>query len=404
MKNFPYARTFLLGFGFFGISLIWPIFNNYVPIFLKGFGLSATLIGFVMTWDNYINMFVQPIVGERSDRTHTRFGRRKPWLMVGAPLAAFFFIFIPQASSIVTIMFVILLTNLSMALFRSPTIALLGDLFPASQRSTANGIINLMGGVGAILAFLVGGALYALGRITPFVFGALVMLAAISTVVLFVREPEAAASPADEEKSSGGVLQNLREVLQNSDRSGVYILLAILFWFTGYNAIDTWISSFGKFTLGIDEGQMSMYSSALALSFVVFALPGGMIASRFGRRRVILVGLTGLVLLCLYGLLVSNAVSLLLFLIPAGMFWALVNVNSLPMVYDVGGDGRTGAFTGLYYLAASIAAIAGPQIMGFLIDWTGDNYRMMFIFAAIFMALAAWCMKQVHEKRVVNTA
>jgi Na+/melibiose symporter-like transporter len=89
--RFPYARTFLLGFGFFGISLIWPIFNNYVPIFLKeDFALSATLIGFIMTWDNYLNMFVQPIVGERSDLTYTRFGRRKPWILVGAPLAAIF--------------------------------------------------------------------------------------------------------------------------------------------------------------------------------------------------------------------------------------------------------------------------------------------------------------------------
>lgn len=401
MKNFPYARTFLLGFGFFGISLIWPIFNNYVPIFLKDFGLSATLVGFVMTWDNYINMFVQPMVGERSDRTHTRFGRRKPWLMMGAPLAAFFFIFIPQVGDMAAMMFVVLLTNLSMALFRSPTVALLGDLFPASQRSTANGIINLMGGIGAILAFLVGGALYALGRITPFVFGALVMLAAISTVVIFVREPQSAAQP-EAQKPSSGVWQNLREVLQNSDRSGLYILLAILFWFMGYNAIDTWISSFGKFTLGIDEGQMSMYSSALALSFVVFALPGGMIASRFGRRRVILIGLSGLVLLCLYGLLVGNTISLLLFLIPAGMFWALVNVNSLPMVYDVGGDTRVGTFTGLYYLASSIAAVAGPQIVGILVDLTRGNYRIMFIFAAVFMALAAWCMKQVHENRAVN--
>jgi Na+/melibiose symporter-like transporter len=82
----------------FGISLIWPIFDNYVPIFLKeDFALSATLIGFIMTWDNYLNMFVQPIVGERSDLTYTRFGRRKPWILVGAPLAAIFFIFIPLA-------------------------------------------------------------------------------------------------------------------------------------------------------------------------------------------------------------------------------------------------------------------------------------------------------------------
>jgi maltose/moltooligosaccharide transporter len=188
-QQFPYTKTFILGFGFLGISLIWPIFNNFVPIFLRDrFGLSATLIGFIMTWDNYLNMFIQPVVGERSDRTHTRLGRRKPWMLVGAPLAAVFFILVPTMGSVVGIMFAILLTNLSMALFRAPTIALLGDLFPSHQRSTANGIINLMGGLGAILAFVVGGLLYKLGRVTPFAFGSLVMLAAITLVILLVRE------------------------------------------------------------------------------------------------------------------------------------------------------------------------------------------------------------------------
>ena len=136
--KFPYAKTFILGFGFLGISLIWPIFNNFIPIFLKDeFLLSATLIGFIMTWDNYINMFVQPVVGERSDHTRSRFGRRKPWIMVGAPLAAIFFLAVPFMRSVAGIMIAILLTNVSMALFRSPTIALLGDLFPPEQRSTA---------------------------------------------------------------------------------------------------------------------------------------------------------------------------------------------------------------------------------------------------------------------------
>ncbi|MFU8771348.1 MAG: MFS transporter [Anaerolineales bacterium] len=74
--RFPYGRPFLLGFGFLGLSLIWPIFNTYVPIFLReNFALYATLLGFIMTWDNYLNMFVQPIVGERSDHTRTRLGR-----------------------------------------------------------------------------------------------------------------------------------------------------------------------------------------------------------------------------------------------------------------------------------------------------------------------------------------
>jgi len=123
-KRFPYSKTFILGFGFLGINVIWPIFNNYVPIFLKeDFGLSAAMIGFVMTWDNYLNMFVQPQVGDRSDRTRTRIGRRKPFMLVGAPLAALFFLAVPLARSVPFIMLALLLTNLSMALFRAPTVA-----------------------------------------------------------------------------------------------------------------------------------------------------------------------------------------------------------------------------------------------------------------------------------------
>ncbi len=400
-ERFPYGKTFLLGFGFFGISLIWPIFNNFVPVFLRDkFGLSATLIGFIMTWDNYLNMFVQPVVGERSDQTRTRIGRRKPWMLVGAPLAAVFFVMVPAMGSIVGIMFAILLTNLSMALFRAPTVALLGDLFPSQQRSMANGIINLMGGLGSILAFLVGGALYQLGRITPFIFGSLVMLAAIVLVLLFVHEPMEAQGIEKEKPASQGFIHNLGEVLRASDRSGLLILLAILCWFTGYNALETWLSSFGKFSLGINEGRMAILTSGLALMFVIFALPSGMIATRYGRKRIILVGIAGLSLLFLYGLAISSQLMLISFLIPAGFFWALINVNSLPMVYDVGGDARIGAFTGLYYLASNIAAVAGPQVVGILIDLTGGNYRIMFIFAAAFMILAGLLMTRVKELKV----
>lgn len=397
-QRFPYGKTLLLGFGFFGISLIWPIFNNYVPIFLKeDFGLSAALIGFIMTWDNYLNMFVQPIVGERSDHTRTRIGRRKPWMLVGAPLAAIFFVTVPALRSPVGIMIAILLTNFSMALFRSPTISLLGDLFPAQQRSTANGLINLMGGLGAIAAFLIGGWLYKLGRITPFAFGSVLLLIAVSVVLLFIREPEVPQEQKKEDQGSGFVA-NLRAVLQASDRSGLWILLAILCWFIGFNVLETWLSSFGKFTLGIEPGRMSILTSGLALMFVIFAVPSGLLATRFGRKRIILIGIAGLFLLFLYGLLVVNQIMLILLLVPAGFFWALINVNSLPMVYDVGHGARIGAFTGLYYLASNIAAVAGPQTMGFLIQASGDNYRLMFVFSAVFMLLAGLIMLRVKER------
>ncbi|HXG24569.1 MAG TPA: MFS transporter, partial [Chthonomonadales bacterium] len=87
-QPFSLRTAFLLGLGFLGITAVGPITNNFVPIFLKEMGLPATLVGFVMTWDNYLNLFIQPIVGARSDRTRTRIGRRKPWIAAGAPVAA----------------------------------------------------------------------------------------------------------------------------------------------------------------------------------------------------------------------------------------------------------------------------------------------------------------------------
>jgi len=355
-----------------------------------------------MTWDNYLNMFIQPVVGERSDHTRTRLGKRKPWMLVGTPLAALFFIAVPLMRSPAGIMIAILLTNLAMALFRAPTVALLGDLFPPHQRSTANGVINLMGGLGAISAFLVGGALYKLGRISPFLFGSILLLGAISLVLIFVRE-SAESQEQDRPEAGNSFLSNLGEVLKASERSGLLILLAILCWFMGYNALETWISSFGKFSLGIDPGRMSILTSGLALMFVVFAVPSGLLATRFGRKPVILTGIAGLALLFFYGLFIRNQAMLIALLVPAGLFWALINVNSLPMVYDVGGESRIGAFTGLYYVASSIAAVAGPQVVGFLIDWTGGNYRIMFIFSTAFMLLAGFFMLRVKEKLKVES-
>jgi len=165
MNRFPYGRTVVLGFGFLGISLVWPIFNQFIPIFLQagnpafaaetevaGFGLSPALALFIMTWDNLINVFVQPWVGERSDRTWNRFGRRKGWILLGVPVAVIGFVQIPLAPTALAIAVFILITNVGMALFRSPTVAWLGDLFKPEQRSQANGVINLMGGVGGLLA------------------------------------------------------------------------------------------------------------------------------------------------------------------------------------------------------------------------------------------------------------
>lgn len=417
--RFPYAKTFLVGFGFLGISIIWPIFNQFIPIFLQagnpefnqqllregkaipdmvGFGLAPSLALFVMTWDNLINVFVQPWVGARSDRTWNRFGRRKPWILLGMPIAALGFVFVPVAQSVLAVMVFILITNFGMALFRSPTVAWLGDLFEPKDRSKANGVINLMGGVGSLLAFLVGGALFnSLGRSAPFVAGSLAMILAMVVVVLVVKEPE--QIQVEEKGENANVLANLSTVFTNPDKSGLFVLLAILLWFIAYSALDAALSSFAVFTLGIKAGTAAIYSAAITISFIAFALPAGWLAGKWGRRRTIQIGLVGLTLvLGAAYFIIRNPLTYVLVLVIAGLFWALVNVNSLPMVYDYGDERKIGAYTGLYYVSSQAAAVIGPTLGGVLVDVMGDQYRWIWLFSMAFMALAWVAMRGVKEK------
>ena len=418
MKKFNYGKTFLLGFGFLGISIIWPIFNQYIPIFLQagnpeferqlleagraipdivGFGLAPSLAFFIMTWDNIINMFVQPWVGAKSDQTWNRFGRRKPWILMGAPVALLGFVFIPVAQSILAIAVFIFITSFGMALFRSPTAAWLGDLFEPNDRSKANGVINLMGGVGGLLAYFGGGILFnSFGRVAPFVAGAIAMTVALVIVLIFVKEPAKIETEASEEKPS--VLENLRGVLDNPDRSGFYVLLGILFWFMAFNALETGLSSFAVFTLGMKAGTASIYAGLVTITFILFAVPAGSLGTKYGRGATIRVGLIGFMTLTLVGyFLIQNTITFAIVLVLIGAFWALVNVNSLPLVYDHGDEKRIGAFTGLYYLSSQFAAVLGPTLGGILVDTLNDQYRWLWLFAAVFMGVALVMMLRVKQ-------
>ena len=396
-RRFPWAKTFILGFGFFGISVFWPLFNSLIPPMLEDLGLSAFITGFILTWDNIINMFVQPWVGSRSDRTRSRFGRRKPWLMLGAPLAAVFFILVPFVrENFVLIALVILGANIGMALFRSPTIAYLGDLFTPGERSKANGVINLMGGVGGAIALFGGGALYKLGVPLPFIVGAGIMLIAIGIVLALVKEPELDALPIAEVKEPG-VLDNFRQVATDPDRSGLFLLSAIFSWFVGWNAMEAFFTLYARNVLKVSVGSGTQMLTAFAATLIIFAIPSGLLATRIGRKPTIMTGLAGMIVGVIVGFTVRNPTILLIVLAVMGAFWALVNINSLPMVYDLAGKRGIGAYTGLYYFASSLAAITRPIVAGWLIDLTG--HTVIWLFTAVFMALAVFCMSRVRVKR-----
>src|SRR5687768_9395025 len=215
--KFNYGKIFLLGFGFFGVSVIWGVYNAFVPIFLANkFGLSAVFIGFFMTLDNIAALFIQPPVGAWSDRLRTPIGRRLPFILVGVPITALAFGLIPLASALPLFVACTSTLLLSAALWRTPVVALMPDITPSEKRSQANGIINFMGGIGTIIALQTGGMLYELSPAFPFWLGSALVLVAAMIVFLFVKEPKEYEQSNEPQPS---MLASLREILNDRDKS-----------------------------------------------------------------------------------------------------------------------------------------------------------------------------------------
>jgi len=376
-------KTLLLSFGFFASSIAWSVYNSFVPQILEKLIASTALIGFIMTFDNLFGVVFQPLFGTLSDKTRTRFGRRMPYIFIGLPICAVAFILIPRMGSLSSLMAVLILFTFVMSAWRSPVVALMPDITPGPLRSQANGIVNLMGGLGSLIAFFVGGILFKIGGFNlPFLMSAAMMLLALAVLALFVKEPKQAYEPDAEVKKSNVKLT------KDEKKSLILILIGVFFWFTGYNAVETFFTLYATNTLGVDAGDASMTLSIFSLTFLSFAVPAGFIAVKTGRRRAILIGLTGLVILFLPMIFLANVWLTRVCLFLGGFFWAMVNINSLPMVVRLSGEEKVGTFIGYYYFFSFSSQIVSPILFGFIRDLVG-HYKVLFLYACIAFALAA---------------
>lgn len=400
MKFNP-GKTLLLGLGFFGVSVIWSVYNAFVPIFLADrFLMAAGFIGFFMTLDNIAALIIQPLVGSWSDRIRTPIGRRIPFILVGAPIAAIAFILLPKSQAMWVFFISALMLLLSMAIWRTPVVALMPDITPSRYRSQANGIINLMGGIGAIIAFLGGATLYEMDPAYPFYLGAgLVTLSAI-LVFLFIKEPKNIETKTEEPPK---LIESIKFILNEKDKSALRILLAIFFWFIAYNGIEAFFTLYAKNHLGFTEADGARLLGQLALFFVVFSLPAGYIGAAAGRKRTIISGII-LMAACIASmfLLPVNTLTIQLASLPVlgnipmvglilmitGISWALININSLPMVVDMTDASLIGTYTGLYYLFSTLAAVLGPILYGFIIELSSNSYNLLMLVSPLFLLVA----------------
>ena len=294
---------------------------------------------------------------------------------------------------------VLLVSLIAMATFRSPAVALMPDVTIKPLRSKGNAVINLMGTAGGII-ILVFGMIFSTSKklymqYTGYVLAVCgIMLMGLIIFMLFVKE-KLWAKEMQEETERLGIEEKPDESEAKTDRklskpelaSLILILMSVAFWYIGYNAITSKYSVYATNVLGFDYNLTLIVAQAAA---VVSYIPVGMIASKIGRRRSILIGVSILTVSFLSASFINSASSpalMYLLFATAGIGWATINVNSFPMVVELARGGDVGKYTGYYYTASMAAQIITPIFSGFLVERV-FGWAIFFPYAAFFVALS----------------
>lgn len=401
-----YKRTLLVGFAFLSICAFWQLYDNVIPLILKNtFHMKDSLVGVVMAMDNVLALFLLPFFGKLSDKCHTKLGRRTPFILGGTAAAVILMNILPYADNHEKLLLFVIplgLLLIAMGTYRSPAVALMPDVTPKPLRSKANAIINLMGALGGVFTLGVTGLLVhagATGRNDyTMLFLAVSLLMAISVIVLVltVREnklaAEVAAMETDEEKEAEAEEKKesgkaFGELAPDVRRSLWLILLSVAFWFMGYNAVTSAFTRYMQVQWGYDIKAASLCLMVATVGAVLSYLPVGILSSKFGRKKLIQAGVILLaVCFATAGLFTAFHPAVYVVFALVGVAWAMINVNSYPMVVEISKSGDVGKYTGYYYTFSMAAQIITPILSGLLLEHVG--YQTLMPYATVMVAIS----------------
>ena len=375
------------------------MYDNIIPLILQNtFRLGETITGTIMAADNVFALFLLPIFGTLSDKVSTPIGKRMPFILVGTSFAFLLLFVLEYADKTVNLpLFVVGLFILlvSMGIYRSPAVALMPDLTPKPLRSKANAVINLMGAIGSVYTLIMVKFLVGSEKRPDYLplFLAVGILMVIGIFILFVTIKEnRLGCEEQDEQTVGGKEPISREV----KKSLIFLLLSVAFWFIAYNAVTTAFSRYVEVVWGLQGGGYADCLMIATVAAIISYIPIGIISSKIGRKKTILIGIALLGFCFLVaGFYEHYHGSMTIFFSIIGFAWAAIGVNSYPMVVEMSKLGDVGKYTGYYYTFSMAAQVITPILSGALLEHV--SYRTLFPYSVVFCMLAFLTMSQVKH-------
>ena len=410
-----YKRTVLIGLAFMGILCFWQFYDQVIPYLLENkFGLSTLAANSVMAVDNVLAIFMLPLFGAISDKTHTRLGKRTPYVLFGTLGAVILLVTLGifnELNSFLGFIITLFALLVTMAVYRTPAVAYMPDVTEKPLRSKANAIINLVGYIGGIFATVVmmfllksekgegGESVYAEGQsfLPVFLIIAAFMLVAVVIMVLFVKENKILAETNIKDEPDDEITEG-EKLSKPVFKSLVLILLSVFLWFMAYNAVTTAFSRYCVEVWKTDLGTSSSYLLVATISAIIAFVPLGFLSGAVGRKKTVLLGITLMTVCYVIAIFIKHQTPVMYAIFGfVGIGWAAINVNSFPMVVEMCKGSDVGKYTGFYYTFSMAAQITTPLLSGLLIDNLGLGYSVLFPYAVVFSLLSFVTMSLVKH-------
>jgi len=372
------ARMIVLGVGWFGFEIFWAFHTGPMPLFLRDFTDSKFNISLVLSLAGLAGCVVPSAVGYLSDRSASRFGRRSPYIFLGFLGVLLCLLALPRATVFGMVAVLSGFMYFALRFAETPYLSLLPDITPPEQRSTASGVMHLLGTLGLIGCFLVSSALWDDHPSAVFLLVAFGSFGFVLMALVLIREPPVVR---EESVASTGPLAYLRSIAEET--VALRFFVAQFFWWLGFWMVSTFSTLFVVEELQVSEGDSFLVLAVFSVVAALFMLPVGMLGDRFGRKGVLSVLIASWAVAQVVIGFSQNLTHALLTVGASAIPFAGVMAVGLAYMLDLVPRNRTAEFVGFSVISVAVAQIIGPMIGGKLIDVLG--YRSIFPVAAAAM-------------------
>ena len=398
LKKFTTVNFLNFALGFLGLQFAWQMRIALSEPVTSSLGASPLLYSLIWLAGPFSGMVVQPIIGALSDKTKSKFGRRRPYLLGGAIIASIALWLFPNSGNIVD--GIILATGIKIPLWggllfaaimiwiidaciniaQGPYRALIPDVVPRDQHAQANSYISLAIGLGSVVAMVVAPALkfffnFQMSVPAQFIMAALAFTLAMAWTCITVTERSTldSADEVEEKKSEVSFWQSLKEFFLLSPEVKKICTMQFFTWI-GMMCLLIYITPFvihtvyGVPDIAVEPVAQSLKDTAQNYALIclavfnlvcfLVAIPIGKLADKFGNKKVHIISMLSMVVayLCLAFFRTSPA-AVLCFMALSGIGWASVCALPFAMLSRYIKPGTEGSVMGIFNIF-----IAGPQV------------------------------------------